>query len=60
MNTSIRRDRLVEVMDLDVEVAIAEAIAVMPKNTDYCETGVSVLKHLKALGYIVMEDKGRD
>jgi hypothetical protein len=48
---------LVAVEDIDVEVAIAEAIAVMDSKTDYCETGVPVLKYLKHHGWVVMQSK---
>jgi hypothetical protein len=47
----------VSVADIDVEVAIAEAIAVMDSKTDYCETGVPVLKYLKHHGWVVMQSK---
>lgn len=41
--------------DTDVEIAIAEAIAVMSPDTEYTEKGAPVLKHLKSLGYKVIE-----
>ncbi len=46
----------VEVPDEDVEVAIAEAIALIPKKTDYCETGIPVLKELKKYGWRIIKD----
>ena len=49
----------VPVPDEDVEVAIAEAIAVMEPKTDYCEKGVPVLKDLKKYGWRVMQEKNQ-
>lgn len=45
----------VEVDDIDVEIAIAEAIQLMPPRTTYEEKGVPVLAYLKKMGWKVME-----
>lgn len=45
----------VEVDDIDVEIAIAEAIAVLPPRTVYDEKGVPILAYLKKHGWKVME-----
>lgn len=57
-NARLKRE-LVEVPDEDVEIAIAEAIAVMPSRTDYCEKGIPILKDLKKRGYVVMQKSER-
>ncbi len=48
---------LVEVDDIDVEIAIAEAIQLMPPRTTYEEKGVPVLAYLKKYGWKIMEEK---
>jgi hypothetical protein len=45
----------VPVADEDVEVAIAEAIAVIEPRTDYCEKGIPILADLKKYGWSVMQ-----
>jgi hypothetical protein len=52
-----RESGWVPVDDEEVEVAIAEAIAATDPKTDYCETGVPVLKYLKQHGWTVMQSK---
>jgi hypothetical protein len=46
--------------DIDVEIAIAEAVQLMPPRTTYEEKGVPILKYLKKHGYVVMHaDKAK-
>lgn len=47
----------VEVDDLDVEIAIAEAIQLLPPRTCYEDKGTPVLAYLKKMGWKVMEEK---
>lgn len=51
MNTNT----FVEVEDIDVEIAIAEAIQLMPPKTTYEDKGTPVLAYLKKMGWKVME-----
>lgn len=41
----------VAVEDVDVEIAIAEAIHLIPKGTTYEDTGTPVLEYLKKCGF---------
>ena len=45
----------VEVEDIDVEIAIAEAIAIMNPRMVYTDKGEPVLAYLKKHGWKVME-----
>lgn len=47
----------IEVDDIDVEIAIAEAIAVMNPRMVYTDKGEPVLAYLKKHGWKVMEEK---
>lgn len=49
-----------EAEDIDVEIAIAEAIQLMPRDTAYEEKGVPVLQYLKWLGYRIVKDGSHD
>ena len=45
----------VQVEDIDVEIAIAEAIQLMPPRITYEEKGVPILDYLKKHGWSVMQ-----
>jgi hypothetical protein len=47
----------VPVDDMDIEIAIVEAIQPMSPKTAYEEKGIPVLAYLKQHGYIVMQSK---
>ena len=48
----------IPVDNIDVEIAIAEAIQLIPNNMTYEEKGVPILKYLEKLGYRVMQAGG--
>ena len=51
---------IVEVPDIDVEIAIAEAIQLLPRDHAYEDKGVPVLRYLKNLGYRVTQIEGQE
>lgn len=55
----VMKRELVAVDDIDVEIAIAEAIAVLPPRMVYHDKGEPVLAYLKKHGWVVMQEKGQ-
>jgi hypothetical protein len=50
----------IDVADIDAEIAIAEAIQLMPRDTAYEDKGEPVLKYLNRLGYRIVDGSGTE